>query len=81
MFVKWVMRCISTFSYSILVNGRPLKPFKAARSLSQGDILSPFLFALGMDYLSKLLGELNGRDGFFFSFQAQESSAHSSYDC
>ncbi|KAK4369245.1 hypothetical protein RND71_013037 [Anisodus tanguticus] len=43
-FVTWIMRCIKTVSYSILINGRPTVPFDAKRGLKQGDPLSHFLF-------------------------------------
>lgn len=32
-FIDWVMVCVSTVSYSILFNGRPMSPFNAARGL------------------------------------------------
>ncbi|XP_056688153.1 uncharacterized protein [Spinacia oleracea] len=45
-FVGWIMSCITTVSYSILINGTPTYPFKEKKGLRQGDPMSPFLFAL-----------------------------------
>lgn len=41
-----------------MVNGQPTKPFDAKKGLRQGDPLSSFLFALGIEYLSRCLGSL-----------------------
>ncbi|XP_019230433.1 PREDICTED: uncharacterized protein LOC109211357 [Nicotiana attenuata] len=65
-FVKWVMICISTVSYSIIVNGRPSKPFEAKRGLRQGDPLSPLLFVMAMEYLCRLMKQLGNRKEFRF---------------
>nr|XP_016500683.1 PREDICTED: uncharacterized protein LOC107819114 [Nicotiana tabacum] len=57
-FVRWIMVCISTVSYSIVINGKSSAPFTAKRGVRQGDPLSPFLFVIAMDYLSRLLKTL-----------------------
>lgn len=54
-FVGWIMECISSTSYSIAVNGSLEGYFKGERGLRQGDPIIPFLFVLGMEYLSRLL--------------------------
>ncbi|XP_019248784.1 PREDICTED: uncharacterized protein LOC109228056 [Nicotiana attenuata] len=46
-FVKWVMMCVSTVSYSIPINGKPAEPFQSRKGLRQGDPLSLYLFVLG----------------------------------
>lgn len=48
-FVNCIMECVHTVSYSIIINGEPTKPFNAAKGLRQGDIMSPFLFAIGIE--------------------------------
>jgi len=41
--VSWIKECISTFSYSILVNGVPYGLIKPSRGVRQGDPLSLYI--------------------------------------
>jgi len=52
---KWISFCISTVRFSILINGEPAGLFSRSRCLRQGDPLSPLLFILVMEALSKLV--------------------------
>ncbi|XP_021739514.1 uncharacterized protein LOC110705904 [Chenopodium quinoa] len=52
------MGCVSTVSYFVLVNGFPSTPLAAKKGLRQGDPMSPFLFSICMEYLSKCLKEM-----------------------
>ncbi|XP_056697401.1 uncharacterized protein [Spinacia oleracea] len=52
--------------YSILVNGHPTSPFQAKKGLRQGDPLSPFLIALGMEFLSRCMSQLKQTPDFNF---------------
>lgn len=60
------MICISTVSYSIIVNGKTIKTFEAKRGLRQGDPLSPLLFVMDMEYLCRLMKQLGNRKEFGF---------------
>ena len=53
--VKLLMLCVKTVSYSILVNGEPKGMITPTRGIRQGDPLSPFLFLLCTEGLHGLI--------------------------
>ncbi|XP_075109196.1 uncharacterized protein LOC142180987 [Nicotiana tabacum] len=57
--VNWIMTCVSTVSYTLLINGGLTTRFQAKKGLRQGDSMSSYLFVLSMEYLNRSLKKLN----------------------
>ena len=53
--VEWIMGCINSASFVVLMNGSPSSFFRPSRGLRQGCPLSPFMFLLIAKALSRLL--------------------------
>ena len=52
-----ILSCVSTVSTSIMVNGEALDPIYPSRGIRQGDLLSPYLFILCMDFPGQFIEE------------------------
>ena len=65
-FIQWVMTCVTSTSYSLSYNGYLHGFFKGQRGLRQRDPLSPYLFVLCIEYLSRSLAELKDNPDFNF---------------
>ena len=61
--IGWVMSCVNSTSFSILINGEHSNLFGASQGLRQGDPLSPYLFLLLVEGLGRLI-KRNVEGGF-----------------
>ena len=75
--IQWIMECVTSMSYTLLVNGTLASSFKPSQGLRQGDPLSLYLFLFCANILSiallqaerhkQLQGVKIGRNGLSFT--------------
>ena len=58
--VNWIMECVESINYGVLINGSPINSFRGTRGVRQGFPLSPLLFLIIIEGLSRLI--VNSKD-------------------
>ena len=59
--VGWILKCITTVTYSILINGEAHGTINPTRGLQEGDSLSSYLFLLCTEAFSALIIDANNK--------------------
>ncbi|WP_222196283.1 RNA-directed DNA polymerase, partial [Modestobacter italicus] len=69
-----IVACVTTPMFSVAVNGELAGFFAGKKGLRQGDPMSPFLFVIVMEVLSRSLSRATMRDDFDYHFRCEKVS-------
>lgn len=78
--INMIARCIEHCHFSVIINGEPSGFFKSSNGLRQGDPLSPTLFIIAVEILSKGLKQLFDRNpGMIYDTKCGFGISHLAY--
>lgn len=63
---KLIMTCITSPTFTLLINGGTVGFFKSKRGIRQGDPMSPLIFVIAMEYLSRIMKVVGQEEHFHF---------------
>lgn len=72
-FIHLIVECVSTTSFSFLINGSPCGFIKPSRGIRQGDPISPTLFVIFFYLIARLLYRAE-KEGFIHGIKVSISS-------
>ena len=68
----WIKACVTYVPFLVLINGSPEGFFESSHGLRQGDPLSPLLFLVIMEVLSRLLKKIE-KSNLYLGFSCGSS--------
>ena len=76
-FIEWIRKCVESTTYCFSLNGSYTRSFQGRSGVKQGDPISPLLFVIGMEYLSRQLSREIKRRRIEYHQRCKKAGVHS----